>query len=220
LLLLSLLLLLLLLLLPLLLPLLLLLLLPPLLLLLPVLLLALLPLPLLSLLLPPLLLLLVLMALLLVLSVVLLLALPKRSRGERDPRRRQGTFACPVRLPFGLAPSLLRSAVTSPVSVWLSPFAFACSVAAIPPLPLLLLFKSFSRERAPVAQVRVTHRVPSYPGKLGTVSTMLLPAKPFSRCSCRATPLRAPPRLTISLRRRRKCKYTTDNRQQTIANSQ
>jgi hypothetical protein len=135
-----------------------------------VLLLALLPLPLLPLLpllLPPLLLLLVLMALLLVLSVVLLLALPKRSRGERDPRRRQGTFACPIRAPFGLAPSLLRSAATSPVSVWLSPFAFASSVGAILPLPLLFEFKSLSRERAPVARARITHRDSVVPGEIG-----------------------------------------------------
>jgi hypothetical protein len=87
-------------------------------------------------------LLLVLMALLLVLSVVLLLALPKRSRGERDPRRKQGTCACPVSAPCGLAPSLVRSAATSPVSVWLSPFAFASSVGAILPLPLLFEFSS------------------------------------------------------------------------------
>ena len=107
------------------------------------------------------------MALLLVLSVVLLLALPKRSRGERDPRRKQGTFACPVSAPCDFAPSLLRSAATSPVSVWLSPFAFASSVGAILPLPLLFEFKSLSRERASVAIARIAHRDFVVPGQIG-----------------------------------------------------
>jgi hypothetical protein len=49
--------------------------------------------------------------------------------------------------------------------------------------------------------------ISSYPGKLGTAITILLPPTPASRCSCRATPLRSPPRLTISLRRRRKYAY-------------
>ena len=124
-------------------------------------------LPLLPLLLPPFLLLLVLMALLLVLSVVLLLALPKRSRGERDPRRKQGTFARPVSVLCGLNPSLLRSTATSPVSVWLSPFAFASSVGAILPLPLLFEFKSLSRERASVATARIAHRDFVVSGQVG-----------------------------------------------------